>query len=279
MCDGDLAGLVAVPCKNDPTGSAFMPHPLYFRFRRADQFCTALLLRDMVVNCWVEPAAMRTTPLFSTSPNGDPFRHGIVDKVLMALLLSFLDEDEAKKYSWHSWRIGLACALLAANAPESIILALCRWKGPQSLRIYARLNMEDVATWVDSAADQVVNSVQAPNLPSLGRTSGTVQALPAAAVAPQAPNPAPTAGPGPDAWPAEASTVPGALSPANYALLSMLEHANPNELSAAQLLSLVGQAPGIDGDAWILSARREAAQQRRPPAGDSSSDDDSDGDV
>ena len=139
--------------------------------------------------------------------------------------------------------------------------------------------MEDFATWVDSAADQVVNSVQAPNLPSLGRTSGTVQALPAAAVAPQAPNPAPTAGPGPDAWPAEASTVPGALSPANYALLSMLEHANPNELSAAQLLSLVGQAPGIDGDAWILSARREAAQQRRPPAGDSSSDDDSGGDV
>ena len=76
-----------------------MPHPLYFRFRRAGQFFTALLLRDMVVNCWVEPAAMRTTPLFSTSPNGDPFRHGIVDKVLMALLLSFLDEDEAKKYS------------------------------------------------------------------------------------------------------------------------------------------------------------------------------------
>ena len=223
---------------------------------------------------------MRTTPLFSTSSAGVPFRHGVVDKVLKVLLRTFLDEEEAKKYSWHSWRIGLACALLAAKAPEAIILALCRWKGPQSLRIYARLNMEDVATWVDSAAEQVVNSVQAPNLPNLARAAAAAP-VPAVEAAPPAPVVDPGPGRaqdhGPEAWPSAADTVPGALAPETYALLSMLENANPLELSAAQLQPLAKLVPEIDADAWIHSARTEAAKQARAPAGDASSDDDSDG--
>ena len=78
MTEGDLAGLVACPCKNDPTGSAFIPHPLYFAFHQYGQFFTAYKLRDMVVNCWAEPEAMRATPLFTMSPgleNVSPRRH------------------------------------------------------------------------------------------------------------------------------------------------------------------------------------------------------------
>jgi hypothetical protein len=51
MTEGDLASLVACPCKNDSAGSAFMPHPLYFAFHNYGQFCTARRQRDMVVNC------------------------------------------------------------------------------------------------------------------------------------------------------------------------------------------------------------------------------------
>jgi hypothetical protein len=95
---------------------------------------------------------MCATPLFTMSPGLESFRHGDVDKVLRALLLAFLTAAEVQKNSWHSWRIRLACTLLAASPPEATILALCRWKGPQSLRIYARRNMHDIAAWVDTAA-------------------------------------------------------------------------------------------------------------------------------
>ena len=126
----------------------------------------------MVVNCWAEPEAMRASPLFTMSPGLESFRHGVVDNVFHALLLTFLTAAEVQKYSWHSWRIGLACALLATNAPVATILALCRWKGPQSLQIYARRNMHEIAAWVDTAAAQVTNSVQAPNLPGVARSFG-----------------------------------------------------------------------------------------------------------
>jgi hypothetical protein len=174
---------------------------------------------------------MCATPLFTMSPGLESFRHGDVDKVLRALLLAFLTAAEVQKNSWHSWRIRLACTLLAASPPEATILALCRWKGPQSLRIYARRNMHDIAAWVDTAAAQVINSVQAQNLPGV---AGGASAAAAAT-----------------AWPAAASAVPGALPHETYALLAAFEHGNLNELTAAGLLALVARAPEIDGDAWM----------------------------
>ena len=248
MRGGDLAGLVACPCKNDPTGSAFMPHPLYFSFRPGDRFCTAWRLREMVINCWVEPEVMRTTPLFSTGPSRQPFRHSVVDKVLLALLLTFLPEAEAARYSWHSWRIGLACSLLAAGASEATILALCRWKGPQSLRIYARRNKHDIAAWVDTAEAQILDSVQAPNLPGLGIGA------PAATAA--------------TAWPAAAALVPGALPGDTYALLATLENAAEPGLAAAALRALVDFVPEIDGDAWMRGVGVAADRPDSPGAED-----------
>ena len=100
---------------------------------------------------------MRATPLFSMGPAAPgggqkPLRLAFMDKVLRCLLLTFLSAERADLYSWRSFRIGLACALLAAGAPESIILALCRWKSAASLRSYTRLNRDDSAAWLDAAA-------------------------------------------------------------------------------------------------------------------------------
>ena len=213
-------------------------------------------LRDMVFNCWAEPEAMRASPLFSMSPGLESFRHGFVDKVFHALLLTFLTAAEVQKYSWHSWRIGLACALLATNAPVATILALCRWKGPQSLRIYARRNMHDIAAWVDTAAAQVTNSVQAPNLPGVADGASATAAA--------------------TAWPVAASAVPGALPHETYALLAALEHGNPNELTAAGLLALVARAPETGGDAWVHQVGVQADKPFKSSNDNCDSDDDSD---
>eukprot|EP00965_Chrysotila_dentata_P075844 2505766-Pleurochrysis_carterae.AAC.1 len=51
--------------------------------------------------------------------------------------------------SWHSLRIGLACALRAAGCPDQIVKLICRWASTQSLAVYARLGMSTNAGWTD----------------------------------------------------------------------------------------------------------------------------------
>jgi hypothetical protein len=216
--EGDKAGLLACPAKNDPWGCFFMPHPLFFNFHSGQLDNTAASLRDMVLACPVPVDLMRSTPLFSSGPGAGPaarpLRHNALDAALRALLRTFMDEATAARYSWHSFRIGLACALLAAGASESVILALCRWRSPESLRVYARFNRSVSAAWLDAAATQALDSVQAPNPPAL--TPG-------------------------------ADGVPGALLPHVYDILDQVERLDgPN---AAELLAL--QPPEIDAHLWV----------------------------
>jgi len=49
-------------------------------------------------------------------------------------------EDELSNYSFHSFRIFLACALLAAGCPRWMIKRMLRWRGDESLEIYARVS-------------------------------------------------------------------------------------------------------------------------------------------
>ena len=105
-----------------------------------------------------------------------------MDAMLRALLLTFMDAVTARRYSWHSFRIALACALLAAGASESVILALCRWRSPFSLRIYARMSSVDSAAWLDAAAAQRLGSIQAATVP--GAAAGAQGSGPALSFAP-----------------------------------------------------------------------------------------------
>ena len=121
-----------------------------------------------------------------------------------------------RRYSWYSFRIALVCSMLAAGAAESVILALCRWRSPASLRIYARMASADSAAWLDAAASQRLGSIQAATVP--GAAAGV---------------------------PGWAGDVPGALLPHVYELLGSLEAAEGP--SAGALLERVGQHPEVDG--------------------------------
>jgi hypothetical protein len=253
--EGDMAGLLACPAKNDPWGCSFLPHPLFFNFIGGVPDGTAARLRDMVLRCPVEPTLMRSTPLFSLGPgsgrSAKPLRHSCMNAVLKALLRTFLDAVSARRYSWHSFRVGLACSLLAAGAPEAVILALCRWRSPESLRIYARLNCTVSAEWLDNAAGQSLNSVQGPSLPHFGNAAAA-----ATAALTQAAQGLRTADP--------RSAIPGALVPHVYELLAQIE-ANDTGLSAAQLLELYPRSPEIDADRFIndlsVEAERHAEEE------------------
>ena len=64
-------------------------------------------------------------------------------------------------YSWHSFRIYLACALLAAKVDGPTIQAMLRWRSPEALKLYARWNAGDYADMLKRACAADVTSVRA----------------------------------------------------------------------------------------------------------------------
>jgi len=71
----------------------------------------------------------------------------------------------AGRYSFHSFRIGFACALLAAGCDIYTIQALARWRSPESIRIYARMNPDVYAGWITKSMQQRASSTSTANLP------------------------------------------------------------------------------------------------------------------
>ena len=71
-------------------------------------------------------------------------------------------------YSIHSFRIFVACALMAAGVPRPTIKRLLRWRGDLSLEIYARLNDSEWSEHVQQIYTANVDSTIAARLASLG---------------------------------------------------------------------------------------------------------------
>ena len=80
------------------------------------------------------------------------------------LLAAGVSPELAKTYSMHSWRIYLACALLAKGASTAQILSMLRWRSEEALRLYARLNDTTYATRLDTAATADISSIRASNI-------------------------------------------------------------------------------------------------------------------
>ena len=243
MSVGDYVGLLPGPCKNDPWGIYFGAHPVYYSFNPNDPTSSGVLLRDMARVCRPESSRLRSTPLFTTDPTFRPMRHRHLEVVLFSLLRVFLSASEVTKYSWHSFRIGLACSLLAAGASDAIIMALCRWRSVSSLRIYARLNADDYTRFIDDASELNLTSVQGPNLTAIPEQSGSSSG---ASVLP----------------------VPGSLPAHLYAMVDEVTGPSAPELSTARLLQLAAALPELDADNFAAAFSRLDVDAE--PAGDDS---------
>jgi len=122
---GDAALLTPPPAKNDPFGLNFGPQQIFLPYEPNLNFCAALWLADLELRY---PTSNRElTPLFSLDGASAPFRHSRADSMLQHLLSRALPSSETGKYSMHSFRIVLACALLEAGATRDQIHSLCRW--------------------------------------------------------------------------------------------------------------------------------------------------------
>ena len=150
----------------------------YPRFSAAP-ICAARELAREEVRRAVPAADRRRKPLF-VNATGGPWRHSELNTVFHHLLARVVGPDRARFFSMHSWRIYLACALLAAGASAGTIQGMLRWRSDDALKIYARINDAKYADWLSLAAVATVSSVRTTT------TSALAERLRAAPPAPEA---------------------------------------------------------------------------------------------
>ena len=165
---GDFAVLTVAPSKADQHGIHWGQAPIYLPFHGPSVVVNAArALRDLELAWPLEGIERRNNPLFCNASRG-PVHHSQADRRFKDALVAIgTPPDELAHYSMHSWRIYLACALLAKGASEAQIMSMLRWRSNEALRIYARMNDAEYATWVDVAADADISSIRAANLPPL----------------------------------------------------------------------------------------------------------------
>lgn len=229
MTEGDKVGILAGPAKNDPLAVHFMPYPIIFGFFPWIRGDPGTVLRNLALYCPIPPSNLRRTPLFTSSANGDPLGYNFLAQVLKCLLDTIFPSEVAAKYSWHSFRIGLACALRAAQAPDWVLLALLRWRSPSSIPGYGRVSFEAAHTWLDLASQQSPSTIQATNLPPV---EGDPQAV----------------------------SIPNILSTDTYAYL---DRARALTVPSSELSAIATTLPAFDDDQFMeeLTSFREPSSQ------------------
>ena len=174
--EGDGVLLKHGVAKNDPFGSHFAATPSFLAYRAGDARCACCALAALELRAGLSADARATTPLFGPRV-GDEFTHYQLDTALELLLVegAHVSEPELENYSVHSFRIFAACALLAADAPKWIIKRLLRWRGDDSLKVYARLNNSEWAHWTNKMVSVSVNSTISSRLTYMDFSAETQQ--------------------------------------------------------------------------------------------------------
>jgi hypothetical protein len=108
------------------------------------------------------PAA---APLLCSAP-GKPFTHYFLVVALRAWLAACgVPPQQLGFMTWHSARVYLACALLAAGRSPETIQALLRWQTVDSLRIYACLSAGAYAAHLDAARGASIAAIRGAHIP------------------------------------------------------------------------------------------------------------------
>eukprot|EP00966_Prymnesium_polylepis_P067943 1579304-Prymnesium_polylepis.1 len=112
------------------------------------------------------PSSVRKQlPLFCDE-NGQPFCDGRFSDLIMAVLILVVGAAKAKLLSPHSWRVWLASALRMRKASDGLIMAFGRWLDPESVKIYARLGVDEYCHWMDEIMKvQSIDAARTTSLP------------------------------------------------------------------------------------------------------------------
>lgn len=158
----DYAIIKPPPSKSDQFGFVWGSRPIYLLYspNMTINAATELKNLELLIPC----TDRRTMPLFVDN-KAQPITGAEADKILKAALHHV---SAPKMYSWHSFRVALACSLLAAGAQTEDILSLCRWQTTQSLRIYARYEPDKYTALLQAAYGKDFSQLQPCSMPCIG---------------------------------------------------------------------------------------------------------------
>ena len=175
--DGDFAILIPPTSKADQFGLEWGPSPIYLRYSTDESVNAARELRDLEVAWPVEGDARRSTPLFVSGNRQAMTQDALRAAFKARLRAGGFDHALIDAVSLHSFRVYLACALLALKRSHDEIKALLRWRSDEALRIYARLTPAAYADLLVGVGDADVASRRSHNLPQQVDVDARVGAL------------------------------------------------------------------------------------------------------
>ena len=165
---GDMSYVNPVPCKNDPDNSKFGSSPVPSRYHATQPIC---LVRELakyeIMRMRANPGAAGTRrkeqPLV-LSPAGRSWCKAELSKFFDGLIRLVCSAERAKQLSVHSFRVWLACALLAAGATPEQIMLMVRWSSEAARKLYARLAMATQCSLQAGALHASFDSIRAHTL-------------------------------------------------------------------------------------------------------------------
>ena len=184
----DLCYINPVPCKNDPDNSKFGSSPVPSRYHATQPIC---LVRELakyeIMRMRADPvgtaAARRKDLPLVLSPTGRSWSKAELSKFFDGLLRLVCSEERARQLSVHSFRVWLACALLAAGATPEQIMLMVRWSSEAARKLYARLAMTTQCSLHTSALHASFDSIRAHTLLDASSATGASSGVDAAAEA------------------------------------------------------------------------------------------------
>ena len=167
--DGDGVYYAHGTSKNDPVGQYFAATPTFLPWRALSAGrCACRALAELEMMAAVTAGRRSSTPLYGPVV-GRRFSPSQIDAAFTLLLArgAGLSDEEISKYSVHSFRIFLACALLAANCPRWLIKRMLRWRSDASLEIYARVSDWEWSSRLSQSLGVTVDASLVPRMPQI----------------------------------------------------------------------------------------------------------------
>ena len=153
--------------KADFDGTKFGPSLVALLLNTENPMSFAAAVVDYELAYPLHGAARRTTPLFTTD-GATPWTGPLIDTTLTAVMRATLTPAQRVRKTFHSKRVWVATGLSDLKSSDGEIQAMVRWSSAESLRIYARMNLDYQARRRDLLALAKVESLNATSTPDIG---------------------------------------------------------------------------------------------------------------
>ena len=164
--NGDMLRGRSAPSKCDRLNIEWGGRDMWFRYDDSNPLNFAWRWQQWEIAYPCPPQERRAWPAFSPSGDDVPFTGTRADGCLMTVLLLVMSAAEAAMRSWHSCRVTIAKNLMhmrgtriARDEVEGVIQSVVRWKTPEAMRIYARMDAKQYADYVDMATSPHIAEV------------------------------------------------------------------------------------------------------------------------